>query len=118
MPLMRGLILIVASRDAARFRSALEVAAAQAALGRPARLFLQADAVALLRSMDELPAPQGQPTLRQMLEETLALGATVTACQSGLALAGMTAADLPVDIETGGLVELLAGAGDDQLLMA
>jgi hypothetical protein len=30
----------------------------------------------------------------------------------------MSAADLPAGIETGGLVEMLARNGDDQLLMA
>jgi predicted peroxiredoxin len=41
------------------------------------------------------------------------------ACQSGLALAGMTAADLPAGVEIGGPVGLLQQAGDDaQLLFA
>ncbi len=115
MPGMRRLTIIVAGGDPARLRSALEVAAAQAALDRPARLFLQGDAAILLRS-DDVRA--GLPSLRQMLDEALALGVEVTVCQSGLALGGMTAAELPAGVETGGLVELMASAGDDQLLMA
>lgn len=108
---MRGLTIIVATGDPARLRAALEVASAQAALGRPARLFLQSDAAPLLRN-------SGDPLFAHMLQEALALGVAVTACQSGLALAGIAATELPAGIETGGLIELLSGAGEDQLLMA
>lgn len=112
---MQGLTIIVASADPVRFQSALEVAAASAALGRPTRLFLQSDAARLLRTGDGAPADPG--TL-DLLPEALALGAQVTVCQSGLALAGMRADALPDGIDTGGLVELLSGAAGDQLLMA
>ncbi len=108
MPIMQGLTIIVATGDAARFQAALEVAAANAALGRRTRLFLQSEAVQLLRSVDD----------QHLLGEAIALGATVTACQSGLALAGMSAEALPEGVDTGGLVELLSSRGDDQLLMA
>ncbi|HEV2746177.1 MAG TPA: DsrE family protein [Allosphingosinicella sp.] len=120
---MRGLTIIVAGADPARLHAALSLAAAQAALDRPARIFLQGDAVGLLRQ--PLAAPDdarhsaaGLPTLAELLHEAAALGVTVTACQSGLALAGLQSTDLPDGVATGGLVELLATGGDDQLLLA
>jgi len=119
---MRGVTIVVAGADPARLHAALSVAAAWAALDRRARIFLQADAVGLLRAPstpdDERNSQAGMPTLRELLEESLALGVTVVACQSGLALAGMSVEDLPAGIETGGLVEMLSKHRDDQLLMA
>ena len=120
---MRGVTIVVASADPARFHAALSLAAAQAALGRPARIFLQAEAVRMLKQPIAAPgdasySEAGMPTLGQLLGEAAALGVTVVACQSGLGLAGLKASDLPSGIETGGLVELLSKSGDDQLLMA
>ena len=119
---MQGLTIIVAGADEERFRSALEVAAANAALDRTTRVFLQGAAASLLQPLAaEVEKPKdvlGVPTLAQLLEEALALGASVTVCQSGLALAGMRADQLPEGVETGGLVELLASGRNHQLLMA
>lgn len=112
---MPGLTIIVAGADPCRFEAALELAAANAALGHRTRLFLQSNAVSLLRRA----APRkGEMVPFPLLGEALALGASITLCQSGLALAGMTAEQLPDGIETGGLVGLLATRGEDQLLMA
>ena len=121
MPVVPGLSIVVAGTDPARLNAALSVAAAWAALERRARIFLQAEAVGLLRKLDEADdsgASAGQPSLRDLLAESLALGVSVTACQSGLALAGLTADRLPDGIDTGGLVGFLAERGDDQLMMA
>ncbi|HEY1145345.1 MAG TPA: DsrE family protein [Allosphingosinicella sp.] len=120
---MRGLTIIVATADPARFHAALSLAAAQAALERPARIFLQAEAVALLRQPVAMPddarySAAGMPRLGELLDEAMALGVTVTACQTGLALAGMQAEQLPAGVETGGLVGLLAQTEDDRLLIA
>jgi predicted peroxiredoxin len=116
---VQGLTIIVAGGDEERFRSALEVAAANAAFDRTTRVFLQGAAASLLQRLHaEAKEPHGAPTLAQLLEETLALGASVTVCQSGLALAGMRADQLPDGVETGGLVELLASGRTHQLLMA
>jgi predicted peroxiredoxin len=120
---MRGLTIIVATADPARFHAALSLAAAQAALERPARLFLQAEAVALLRRPIARPddlrySAAGMPRLGELLEEAMALGVTVTACQTGLALAGMEASDLADGIETSGLIELLTQTEDDRLIIA
>ena len=119
---MQGLTIIVASADEERFRSALEVAAANAALDRTTRVFLQGAAASLLQRLtaeaEDLLGKIGTPTLAQLLEEALALGASVTVCQSGLSLAGLRADQLPEGVETGGLVELLASGRNHQLLMA
>ena len=115
--------IIAAGRDAVRFRAALEIAAAQVALGRPARLFLQGEAVAMLgrgpaAADDALYLAAGLPTLAQLLDEALALGVECIACQTGLTLAQLSAETLPAGVAVGGLVSMLADAGDDQLLMA
>ena len=119
---MQGLTIIVAGADKERFRSALEVAAANSALDRTTRVFLQGAAASLLQlsaaEVEEADGVVGVPTLMQLLVEALALGASVTVCQSGLALAGMRADQLPEGVETGGLVELLASGRNHQLLMA
>jgi peroxiredoxin family protein len=106
---MPGLTIIVASGDVRRFEAALEVAAANAALGCRTRLFLQSAAVPLLAGAgDALP----------LLAEAIALGASVSVCQTGLAAADLSAEQLPAEVETGGLVQLLSGLGGDQLVMA
>lgn len=115
--------IIVASADQARFHAALSVAAANAALARPTRLFLQGEAAALLGEGAAAAATAryqaaGLPSSSELLGEALALGVEMTVCQSGLALAGMRADELPEGIESGGLVQLLAEHADDRLLMA
>jgi predicted peroxiredoxin len=119
---MPGVMIVAAGSDPARLHAALSLAAASAALGRPARIFLQGDSVALLRDDSraevEDHSRSGLPSLKEMITESLALGVAIIACQSGIALAGMSAEDLPAGVETGGLVGFLASQGDDQLLMA
>jgi predicted peroxiredoxin len=119
---VRPLILIVTAPDAERLRGALTLAAAQAALGGAAGLFLQLDAVALLRAPIAAPCDAahraaGLPDLATLLDDAGGLGVTLTACQSGLALAGMTAADLPAGVEIGGPVGLLQRLEDEARLV-
>lgn len=118
MRFVRGLSIVVAGADPSRLHAALSVAAAWAALGRPGRIFLQAEAARLLRRLDEPGPGEGQPSLGEMLGESMALGVTVTVCQSGLALCGLSAEHLPDGVETGGLVGFLAEAGDGEVMMA
>lgn len=117
---MRGLTLIVAGGDAARFHAALSIAAASAATGALTRLYLHSEAVALAsrpRSLDDARhQAAGLPTLAQMLDEALGLGVRLICCQSGLALAGLTVEALDARIEMGGLVGLFAELGDDRLV--
>jgi predicted peroxiredoxin len=112
---MQGLSIVIAAADPARFRSALELAAANAALDRPTRVFLQAQAVPLLWAEDE--PGRGIPSMMEILGEAVALEVKISACQSGLALGGREASALPGGVETEGLLSFLAGSGDDQLLI-
>jgi predicted peroxiredoxin len=103
---LTGLAIIVGDR--ARAETALRVAAAAAALGRDVALLFDGAAVGSL--IGTAPHP--------LLADALALGARVTACQSGMADLGMGAAALAAGVTTGGLVGFLADAGDAQLLLA
>jgi predicted peroxiredoxin len=109
---MQGLRIIVLTADAERFRGALTVAAAYAALGGPAAILLQLDAVSLLRAPlsgpeDDAHRANGLPTLSALLDEALALGIGVIACQSGLALSGIDIDTLDQRIIAGGPVSFL-----------
>ncbi|WP_454886971.1 hypothetical protein [Sphingomonas oryzagri] len=116
---MRGLTVIVTRPQG--LRSALELAAANAALGGPARVFTQGEAVAALAQPmrdrhDEDYHAAGLPMLADLCEEALALGVGIIACQSGLALMGVTIDRLDPRIEFGGPVGVLADVGEDRLL--
>lgn len=117
---MTGLTIIVAENAPERFRAALSIAAAQAALGGAARVFLQGEAVALLAGDaapgDAAHAAAGLPTLSVLLGEAMGLGVAVIACQSGLHLAGLDAAALDPRIATGGLVSLIQTLAEDRLV--
>ncbi len=105
---MRPLIVILAAPDAVRARSALDLAAASAALGAATRLHIDAGAIGLLSDAATIAA----------IEQVRSLGAVLTLCPTGLADAGLTPPPFP-DADRCGLVSLLAEAGDDaRLLMA
>ncbi len=119
---MPGLSLIVASADGSRLYAALETAMSAAALGQPARLFLQGEAVALLRAPvsfagDAARVAAGQPDIAQMINEAAAMDVAIIACQSGMALAGMTVGEMGRHVRAGGLVGFLAGVGADDRLV-
>lgn len=108
--------------DAERLRGAIVIASAQAALGADAALFLQLDAVTLLQTpitaaADARHAAAGLPALAALLHEAIALGVTVTACQSGMALANLHVADLPAGVEAGGPIQFLADTSDNARLL-
>lgn len=116
---MRGLTIVVPGPDPARFRSALGMAAAHAALGGRTRLFLDAAAVPLLappQGEDEAGNGNGLPGRAELIETALTLGVHLIACQTGLALAGLTAHALDARIETGGITGLLASLEEDRLV--
>jgi predicted peroxiredoxin len=113
---------VVTTPDAERLRGALVLAAAQAALGGAAALFLQLDAVILLRAptiapQDVAHRAAGLPDLVTLLAEAQALGVTIIACQSGLALCGMATDALPSGVEVGGPVGFLQATDDDARLL-
>jgi predicted peroxiredoxin len=120
---MRGLTIVVAEAATGRAHAALSLAAAQAAMGGRARVFFHADAVALLRPPVTAPedahhTAAGLPTLAALIDEALALGVELTACQTGLALSGTSAAGLDGRIGFAGMVGVLADLGDDRLVFA
>lgn len=115
---LHPLKIVLTTPDAERFRGALTLAAAHAALGGGASLFLQLDAVAMLRAplivpRDDAHAAAGLPTLAALLADAMMLGVKVTACQSGMTLAGLTVDILPRGIEVGGPIQFLTDGGDE-----
>lgn len=120
---MSGLTIILLTDDAERFRGTLMVAMTHRALGGAARLFLQLDAVRMLAPpitavLDGDHRRAGLPTLSALLDEALTDGVAMTACQSGLLLAGLTAEEIDRRIETGGLTSFLTGMEPtDRLIM-
>jgi predicted peroxiredoxin len=112
--------IIVATADGGRFYAALEAAMAWAALGRGARIFLQGEAVAMLREPigyagDAARKAAGQPDLAWMIKEAEAMDVGLTACQTGMAMVGMTAENIDARIKMIGLISFLAevASGDD-----
>lgn len=120
---MPTLNIIVATAEGARFYAALETAMALTALGRTVRIFLQGEAVALLREPvgyggDAARQAAGQPALAWMLHEARKMDVAVAACQTGMAMAAMTAHDLAASVRTVGLISFLADIeAGDQLLV-
>jgi len=102
---MTGLGIIVAGVDPVRFRTALTLAAAQAALGGRVRVLLDSGAVALAQGPDAL------------LESCFELGAEVMLCQTGLAEARLDASALDSRFLHGGMVGWLAALGEDRLIV-
>jgi predicted peroxiredoxin len=117
---MRGLTILVATAEPGRFRAALSTAAAAAALGASARVFLHEDAVTLLGPAVDSDAARlaavGLPDRAALLSVAQESGVQLLVCQSGLALAGLPLDALPAGTEAGGLVSLLARLGEDRLL--
>jgi len=120
---MPGLNIIVAVAEGRRLYAALETAMATAALGRPVRVFVQGEAVELLRAPvsfagDAARKAAGQPDLASMVEEAIAMEVGLFVCQSGMALAGMAATGLASQMRAAGLVSFLADVGaDDRLIV-
>ena len=102
---MIGLGIIVADTNPVRLRTALTLAAAQAALGGRVRILIDSGAVGL--------ASAGDP----LLESCFDFGVEVMLCQTGLAEAGMDAAALDLRFCYGGMVSWLADLGVDRLVV-
>ena len=119
---MRGLTLVLAEPSATRLRTALTMALAAQALGGRVRLFVDAEAVPVvagpLREGDVAFATAGLPSTVQLLDEALVAGVRIVLCQTGLALAGLSAEALDPRFDYGGIVAMLADLGDDRLVVA
>jgi predicted peroxiredoxin len=103
-----GLSIVVAGRDPARFRTALTLAAASAALGGRTRILLNGESVRMAADTSNL----------ELLESCFALGVAITLCQSGLAEAGLETGALDARFDYGGMVGFLAELGADRLVVA
>ena len=119
---MRGLTIVVADVSSDRFRSALNLALAQAALGGEARVFLDGEAVSIIRAPivgreDEACAEAGLPTLPQLYAEALDQGVRIILCQSGMQTTGSEPRDYDARVGYGGMVSLLAELGDGRLVV-
>lgn len=110
---VRLTILLVAD-DTTRARAALSLALATAALGGKVQLYGHERAVALLaaepRDDDDSAAlaAAGLPDRLAMLAMAHESGIALIACQTGLAMTGLTVAELAAGVEAGGLVGVLA----------
>lgn len=116
---VRGLTIVVTRPSG--LRAALDLAAANAALDGPTRIFAQGEAVAALAQPMQGPHDEdyrlaGLPTMAELCEEALALGVAIVACQSGLALIGIAASRLDPRIGFGGPIGLLRDLGEDRLV--
>ena len=119
---MKGLAIIVASPDPARFRAALTLAVAQTALGGQVRLYCHEASVALLARAERTDddsvtlTAAGLPDRHGLITMALASGVILIACQTGLAVAGLAMDDLATGVEAGGMMALLADLRDERLV--
>lgn len=118
----QDLALIIADLGHARLHAGLSLAATAAAAGRTVRVFCHAEGVALVQpgrvwKEDATYRAAGLPTIADLLETALDLGVAVMVCQSGLALINLSAADLPAQVEAGGLPAFLGRARGSQLIL-
>lgn len=118
---MRGLTIIIADVSSIRFRAALSLACAQAALGGSARVFLSGEAVSIIREPisgwdDDDYVAIGQPEMAVLYAEALDAGVSFIICQTGMALGNAQMADFDPRVDAGGMVSLLATLGDGRLI--
>lgn len=117
------LALLVVSADPSRLRAALTLARAEVALGSKAAIFLQGEAAALLKPpiadvRDRAWLAAGEPSLVQLLDETLDDGVAISLCQSGLAMAEIRASDLDPRIALTGPIAFLSEVHGETRLLA
>lgn len=118
----RPLTFIILTDDYQRLHGGLSTASAMAALGRSVAIHFQGQAVRAVRSGRRWPEDaaarvDGTPTLTDLFAALVDLDVKVTACETGMASAGMTASDIGDDIETVGLVALLSRPERDLMIV-
>lgn len=104
------LAIIVAEPAGARLLTALTLAAAAAALGRNVAILFDGGSVVAL-------GPAAEPGIAAAIATARDLGVAMTACQSGLAAAGLGADTLPEGAVAGGMISFLQAHADAQLLL-
>lgn len=129
-----GLTLILQSKAIDRVHYAFTLAVSNAALGRPTTIFFATEGVEALRpdawiDLSTAAGEKGQAFLDRLeaakvadpdtlLDALQELDVRLAACDSALAIAGLTHADLRDDcpLEVTGLADILTSAGDNRLL--
>lgn len=118
-----SLTIMLVAEDSARARAALSLALAQAALGKDVQVYAHERAVALFADFDRddddsaALSAAGLPDRRAMLRMAAESDVALIACQTGLALTGMTADGLAAGVSTGGLVGILAASASQNLVV-
>lgn len=118
----RPLAVVLGTLAHDRLHAALSLAAASAALRRTVSIYLHAEGVRLLDPAQSWPedarfTAAGAPAIRELFVTLTELGATVTVCQTGLALTGISAAMLPGTAQPGGLIDFLSRTGDAEVVL-
>lgn len=91
----RGLAIIFTEANHARLHGGLSLALAAAAIGRPVRLFFQAEAVCALQvgrrwTGDKAYKASGMPQVTDLMNQAAEIGIARMACESGLHLCGIS----------------------------
>jgi len=111
--------IIVATADLARFRAALTLATAYAALGGSARVFCHEAAVALLAATpraDDGDHPTGAPDRLTLIAMAREAAVALIACQTGMAATGLAIDQLVAGVEPGGMIGVLGASPDDRIV--
>jgi len=104
---MRDLTLILTGNDPNRARAGIEIVGANAALGGHSRIHFDRAATALLNDA----------TIRELLPEITAIGATLSVCPTGIAECGVDPATLPSGSDVFGMIGLMSSLGDTARLI-
>jgi predicted peroxiredoxin len=121
MPDMRGLTVILVEPLAERLRAGLMLAMTTVAMGGRGRVFLQNEAVMVLRvpilSLSDADyVDAGLPDLVTTINEALAMGVEIILCQTGMHLTESRADDFDARCSFAGPASVLGDLGDDRLL--
>ena len=119
-----GLALVLHDGAFARLHYALVMASGAAAINRPVTLFFAGDAVAALQKTftppeeDDAYQRKGVAGFEELLDACSAFGVTIIACETALAIHGLTESDLNDELElsVGGFITFLNQAGDSQMI--
>lgn len=119
---MQGLTILITTDDRVRFRAALSLACAQAALGGRVRIFCQEEAAVLLANRPDADADRlqssGLADIPALIDAARDIGVELIVCQSGLSAARLGLDVLIPGVESGGVIGILATLGEDRLVIA
>lgn len=113
------LALIIGSTSYDGVHTGLSLAANASAMGRNSIIFVHATATQAVFTDHSWPEDTavratGAPTIADLIETALELGARIIVCQTGLILHNRTADHLDPRMETGGMIDFLQRIGTVQ----